>query len=83
MKKGLVENKIFTSQELSLVAALVSWNFPILSIERSDPRRITFAFNNSSELQNAVQCFWDDSGVVSPKKYFSALREVKSQIYGG
>ncbi len=79
----LQEDKIFASQELSLVAALVSWGFPIFSVERSDPKRIIFAFDNSPELQDAVQDFWDDSGVVSPKKYFSALREIKSRIYGG
>ncbi len=82
IKKELREN-VFVSQELSLIAALIAWNFPLVSINKSNPGKVTFVFSNTTELQKAIQAYWNDTGTVTPKKYFYALREAKSRIYGG
>lgn len=82
IKKRLREDDTFITQELSLVAALLAWNFPLASINKSNPGKVTFIFSNTSELQKAIQTYWDDTGIVTPKKYFYALREAKSRIYG-
>lgn len=74
---------IFSTQELSLIAALIAWNFPIISIDTSQSKKVTFSFENTPELKKAIQAYWDETGTISPKKYFYALREAKSRIYGG
>ena len=83
IKKRLRENDTFVTQELSLIGALLAWNFPLTTVDKTDPKKVIFVFPNSPELQKAIQTFWNDTGVVTPKKYFNALREAKSRIYGG
>ena len=83
IKKGLKDTGIFISSELSLVAALVAWNFPIHSIDKSEFKKVSFIFQKTPELSRAVEAFWNETDYIAPKKYFYALREVKSRIYGG
>ncbi len=73
----------FVSQELALAGALLAWGFPLTFIDRVDPTRVTFHFSRSPELDMAIQEYWNGSGRVVPKLYFSSLRELKSRIRGG
>ncbi|QQG43969.1 MAG: hypothetical protein HYW86_03845 [Candidatus Roizmanbacteria bacterium] len=82
IKKELREDDYFISQELSLVAALIAWDFPLIDIDKTNPKKMSFIFYNSSKLQKAIQSYWNESVKVSPKKYFYALKDVKSRIYG-
>lgn len=77
-----LEKDVFMSQELSLVAALLAWNFPLVSINKLNSGKVMFVFSNTPELQKAIQAFWNNTGIITPKKYFYALREAKSRIYG-
>ena len=79
----LKESEVFLTQELSLSAALLAWGFSLDSIDKTNPNKVTFIFIRNSELDQAIQTYWDNSGQISPKSYFNALREVKSRIYGG
>ncbi len=77
------DESIFQSHELSLVAALVAWGFPILYINKDDPKKVTFYFSNSPQLTQSVHSFWSNTKEILPIKYFDALRQCKSRIYGG
>lgn len=80
----LKESEIFSTQELSLSAALVAWGFPLDCVDKINPSgKATFIFLRSKELDQAVQAFWNNSSTVNPKFYFNALKEVKSRLYGG
>ncbi len=83
INKRLKELNLFSTQELSLAAAIVAWGFPLDSIDKTNPLRVTFIFLRNSGVDQAIQAYWNNSGTVSPKIYFNALREVKSRIYGG
>lgn len=80
MKTGL-KQKVFESHELSLVCALIAWGFPILSVDKTSSKRVTFLFVQTPELDQSVADFWNDTRLVSPKNYFNAMREAKSRIY--
>ncbi len=80
IKTGLIQ-KVFESHELSLVCALIAWGFPIISVDKTSSKRVTFSFAQTSELDQSVTNFWNDTRLVSPKSYFNAMREAKSRIY--
>jgi len=79
--KVLKHPNFFESHELSLVSALIAWDFPILKVEKESTKRVTFFFEQTPQLEQSVSDYWSDTKLVSPKKYFSALREAKSRIY--
>jgi hypothetical protein len=78
--KGL-KQQVFESHELSLVCALIAWGFPIISVDKTSSKRVSFSFSKTLELDQCVDDFWNDTRLVSPKKYFNAMREAKSRIY--
>ncbi len=80
IKTGLIQ-KVFESHELSLVCALIAWGFPIISVDKTSSKRVTFSFAQTSELDQSVTNFWNATRLVSPKSYFNAMREAKSRIY--
>lgn len=72
---------MFSTTDLSLAAALYM-TFPIASLDRSDPRRVKFVFEDSDELKKACETFFAGASLVEPKAYFSALRNIKNRLYG-
>lgn len=80
IKRGL-ETKFFESHELSLVCALIAWDFPIVSVDKTSSKRVIFSFELTPDLEQSVEDFWNDDRMVLPKKYFNAMREAKSRIY--
>lgn len=82
MKNKTKEHYYITS-DLALVAALVAWNIPIKSINKLDPKKVLFVFKETLKLKNHVQSYWNDTQLISPKRYFSVLKEVKSRIFEG
>ena len=83
MIKRVLRKNIVSTHELSLVASLLAWGFSPIAIDKTDPKKVIFSFSGSQKLNSAVQTYWNDTGIVTPKKYFNALRDAKSRIYGG
>ncbi len=81
INQRLKESELFRTQELSLASALVSWNFPLEAVDKSNPNKAIFIFLRTPELDGAIQAFWSNTGKVLPKVYFNALREIKSRIH--
>lgn len=81
MKRLKEDHEVFQSNELSLVAALVSWNFQIIKVDKLNPKKVFFVFLKTPELEQAIESFWNGSEATIPIRYFNALRECKSRIY--
>lgn len=76
-----LRQQLFESHELSLVCALIAWDFPIVSVDKTSSKRVTFSFEQTPDLEQSIEDFWNDARMVLPKKYFNAMREAKSRIY--
>lgn len=72
----------FESSDLALVAYL-SLQFPIESIDKSNPRKAVFIFSKTKALDEQVQSYWRGETQVEPRAYFDELRRIKSRIYAG
>lgn len=74
--------KHFSSSELALCSALVCLEFPLDSLDKTNPQRTIFKFKRSKELDLAVTNFWQRKLLVEPLAFFEAQRYLKSRIYG-
>lgn len=81
MEKIIQQPKSFRTSELGLAAALVCVGIPLDHLESVDNRRVGFVFLKREKLDKAIQDFWQGSLLVDAKKYFYALKEIKSRIY--
>lgn len=73
-------NQLFQSSDLALVSYLALL-FPIESINKSNPRKTIFHFNQTEKLDEQVQNYWRGEARVEPRAYFDELRRIKSRIY--
>lgn len=76
------ENDFFGTSDLSLVAALIAYGAKVEALERGNGPRVTFCFRREKGLDALVEAFWAHSLQVEPLRYFNALKEAKTRLYG-
>ncbi len=75
-------NNTFTTSDIALATALVVKGFPILKLERElSGRRVTFVFEQSSEINETTNKFWQKKLAVEPSAYFHELKDIKTRLY--
>ncbi len=70
----------YSTSDLSLATTLSLW-YPIESLDRTNPRKALFVFQNTKELQKLVADYYRNEIKVSPQVYFNQLRVVKARLY--
>ena len=77
----LREQAVFVSSDLAL-AAVISLSFPIVVIDKQNPRKAVFVFNRSKYLTDLVDKYWNKELSVEPRAYFDQLKSLKARLYG-
>ena len=72
--------KEFETSDFGLIVFL-SLEFPIIYINRTDPRRAKFMFTETKELNEAIADYWSGDAYVSPQKYHIQTKIIKARIY--
>lgn len=67
--------------DLGLAAALVSKDYKIAGLTRSDTGRKYFMFAYSQELENSVEQYWAGELLVNARKFSDDMKMLKSRIY--
>lgn len=62
-------------------AFLLASGAPILSVDKTNPRRVVFLFADNKRNQQLVEDFMFGRGQISPKRFIAAIREVKQLLY--
>lgn len=74
------QNNLIKISDLCL-ATVISQYFPIVSVNKNNPRRAEFIFEGSDELKGYISKFWEGKLVVEPKSFFNQIKNIKSMIY--
>jgi len=75
-----MNNKNWDTSDLGL-ATTISLFYPIKNIDKTDPKKVQFIFENSKKLNLLIDNYWKGKIKVDPAKYFNQLRIIKSRIY--
>ena len=67
------------TSELSLAAALLTLGF-VPNVKKSNNQKVIFSFEQTQELEKAINDFWNNNLELNPKLYWNAVRELKSRI---
>jgi len=74
----------YKTRDLYEAAYLVAKGLNLKRLERKpSSRRCFFVFDNLSECKMAVVDFWNGRGVITPKSYAEAIRNLKDRLYAG
>lgn len=74
--------KSFTTSDLSICTALISFDFDLVSLDKSDSKKVVFSFENSKKLQETINKYWKKELRVEPRQFFENLKSIKSRLYG-
>lgn len=79
--KQTKETRLWKTADLSLAATIYLFR-PLEAVDKtSNSHKSEFVFAHDEELDVLIEQFWRDEIRVSPRAYFSALREIKVRLY--
>jgi hypothetical protein len=71
----------FRTSDLSLATALLFKQFRLKQLDRSNPSRCEFVFEDSKELQQAIAAYWSDELMCPAQSLLASLKRTKHILY--
>lgn len=81
-KNNLDPETIYQTQDIQLAASLCALGMGLLDIDRVNPDRCAFVFRGSQDLMLSVDLYWQRRLSIEPQVLLSALKAIKSRLYG-
>ena len=74
------DNNFYRTSDLALATALSLW-MPIQDIDKENPRKAQFLFEQNEKLDELIKKYWQGKLKVEPQAYFNQLRIIKARLY--
>ncbi len=74
-------NQQFVLSDFYLAAFLRAKGFQLLNIDKNDPRRALFVFQDRKDRQNLVEDFLFGRAQIELKSFVSAIKELKQLLH--
>ncbi len=73
---------VWTTYDLGVSTALLCAGFELLSLGRTNPRRVFFIFRRAKNIDETANAYFADRLEVKAWRYFDNLKALKNSIYG-
>jgi hypothetical protein len=77
----LQKNDALCTFDLGAAASLTTAGFEIVSLDKTDPRKVQFVFRRETGIEKIVDDYWTDRLEVKARAFFNNIRMLKSRIY--
>ena len=67
--------------DLGCSSALISAGFELVSLDKSNPRKVQFVFRREVGIEKMVDSYWADRLEVKARTYFDNVKMLKNRIY--
>ena len=74
-------NTHWTTFDLGCSSALVSAGFELVSLEKTNPRKVQFIFRREAGIEKAVDDYWADRLELKARTFFDNVKMLKNRIY--
>jgi len=71
----------YSTFDLGCSAALVSSGFALVSLEKSNPKKVQFLFRRKLGIEKIVDEYWADQLTVKARSFFDNTKMLKNRIY--
>lgn len=75
------KEKQFVTFDLGLASALVSLNFQLKGIDKTNPKKARFIFSQSKEVEKVMNNYWSDKLSTNARTLFDNQKMLKNRIY--
>ena len=73
----------FSTFDLGLATVLVTLNYELLELDRSNPKKIKFVFKGEENTEKVVNDYFNDRIKLPALTLFNNQKNLKSRIYSG
>lgn len=71
----------FNTHDLGCSASLLCAGFELLSLDKSNPRRVMFSFSRKDNIESVVEDYWANRLEVKGRMLFENIKMLKNRIY--
>ncbi len=72
---------LFSTDNFCLAVYLKTKKCELLHISKDNPRHATFHFEDTAKREKLTKIFWEGSGSVEPRSFFTNQKELKTLLY--
>jgi signal transduction protein with GAF and PtsI domain len=73
--------EFWTTHDLGCASALVSLGYKLITLEKSNIKKVQFIFLRTDEIENTVAAYWANQLKINPQSFFNSIKMIKNQIY--
>ncbi len=67
--------------DLGCAASIISTGFKIEFLDKTNPKKVLFAFIDSQEITKVATAYWNNELTVDAQTFFNNLKRLKNQLY--
>lgn len=73
--------KYLSTFDLGAAASLVSAGFELVSLEKSNPKKMRFVFRREIGIEKVVDDYWADRLEIKARTFFDNIKMLKNRIF--
>lgn len=81
LKLRTMNQNEFSTSDLGLATVLVTLNYELLELDRSNPKKITFVFKREKNIEQVIVDYFNDKVKLPAQTLFNNQKMLKTRIY--
>jgi hypothetical protein len=77
----MIMNKNFSTYDLGLATVLVTLNYKLIKLDKTNPKKIRFVFEEDAKIQKLMVDYWNDKIKLPALTLFNNQKMLKNRIY--
>lgn len=74
-------NERYSTFDLGCASALVSSGFKIVSLEKSNPKKVQLVFRREAGIEKVADDYFADRLEIKARSFFDEIKSIKSRLY--
>ena len=77
----MIMNKNFSTYDLGLAAVLVTLDYKLIKLDKTNLKKIRFVFEEDAKIQKVMVDYWNDKIKLPALTLFNNQKMLKNRIY--
>jgi len=75
------KNEVFATTDLGIAAAMLTADFELLNLDKSDPRKVKFVFSRGEGITKVADDFWSNRLEQKVRAFWDNVKVLKNRLY--
>jgi len=77
----LNDDEVFATYDLGCAAALITADFELLTLDRTNVRKMKFIFRREARIKKIADDFWSDRLEQKSRSFWDNIKNLKNRLY--